>query len=138
MKKLFGTDGIRGEANFYPMTPEIALEVGRAVGYLFKNKNHHHGKVLIGKDTRLSSYLFENALTAGLCSAGVNVFLIGPIPTPGIAFLTMDMRADAGIMISASHNPYFDNGIKIFDHKGYKLSEEEEKKNRKPNLLRKF
>ncbi|MDM7203046.1 MAG: phosphoglucosamine mutase [Thermodesulfobacteriaceae bacterium] len=128
MKKLFGTDGIRGEANFYPMTPEIALEVGRAVGYLFKNKNHHHGKVLIGKDTRLSGYLFENALTAGLCSAGVNVFLIGPIPTPGIAFLTMDMRADAGIMISASHNPYFDNGIKIFDHKGYKLTEEEEEK----------
>lgn len=128
MKKLFGTDGIRGEANLWPMTPEIALKVGRAVGYLFKNENHHISKVLIGKDTRLSGYLFENALTAGLCSAGVNVYLVGPIPTPGIAFLTADMRADAGIMISASHNPYYDNGIKIFDQKGYKLSEEEEEK----------
>ncbi|MFN3406467.1 MAG: phosphoglucosamine mutase [Caldimicrobium sp.] len=124
MRELFGTDGIRGEANIYPLTPEIALKVGRAVGYLFKNKNNHTHKVIIGKDTRLSCYLFENALTAGLCSVGVNVYLIGPIPTPGVAFLTEDMRADAGIMISASHNPYYDNGIKIFDSKGFKLSEE--------------
>ncbi|MFN3921242.1 MAG: phosphoglucosamine mutase [Caldimicrobium sp.] len=128
MKKLFGTDGIRGEANLLPMTPEIAIKVGRAVGFLFKNKNNHISKVLIGKDTRLSGYLFENAITAGLCSVGVNVYLVGPIPTPGIAFLTADMRADAGIMISASHNPYYDNGIKIFDGKGYKISEEIEEK----------
>ncbi len=128
MKKLFGTDGIRGEANVYPLTPEIALQVGRAVGYLFKNQTHHQSKVIIGKDTRLSGYLFESALTAGLCSMGVNVYLIGPIPTPGIAFLTRDMRADAGIVISASHNPYYDNGIKIFDRDGFKLPDELEKK----------
>ncbi|MFN3505549.1 MAG: phosphoglucosamine mutase [Caldimicrobium sp.] len=127
MKELFGTDGIRGEANTFPLTPEIALKVGRAVGYLFKNNRNHTHKVLIGKDTRLSCYLFEYALTAGLCSVGVNVYLIGPIPTPGVAFLTGDMRADAGIMISASHNPYYDNGIKIFDSKGFKLSEDLEK-----------
>ncbi|MEZ0343721.1 MAG: phosphoglucosamine mutase [Caldimicrobium sp.] len=126
MKKLFGTDGIRGEANLFPMTPEIALQVGRAVGYLFKNKAHHQSKVIIGKDTRLSGYLFESALTAGLCSMGVNVYLVGPIPTPGIAFLTKDMRADAGIVISASHNPYYDNGIKIFNSEGFKLPDEKE------------
>ncbi len=128
MKKLFGTDGIRGEANLFPMTPEIALKVGRAVGYLFKNSKSHISKVLIGKDTRLSGYLFEYALTAGLASMGINVFLVGPIPTPGIAFLTTDMRAEAGIVISASHNHYYDNGIKIFDHQGFKLTEEEEAK----------
>ena len=127
MKRLFGTDGIRGEANLYPMIPEIALQVGRAVGYLFKNY-HHQSKIIIGKDTRLSGYLFESALTAGLCSMGVNVYLIGPIPTPGIAFLTKDMRADAGIVISASHNPYYDNGIKIFDNNGFKLPDELERK----------
>ncbi|MGC8872168.1 MAG: phosphoglucosamine mutase [Caldimicrobium sp.] len=127
MKRLFGTDGIRGEANLYPMIPEIALQVGRAVGYLFKN-HHHQSKIIIGKDTRLSGYLFESALTAGLCSMGVNVYLIGPIPTPGIAFLTKDMRADAGIVISASHNPYYDNGIKIFDNNGFKLPDELERK----------
>lgn len=127
MKKLFGTDGIRGEANLFPMTPEVALQVGRAVGYLFKNKNHHQSKVIIGKDTRLSGYLFESALTSGLCSMGVDVYLVGPIPTPGIAFLTKDMRADAGIVISASHNPYYDNGIKIFDKEGFKLPDELER-----------
>ncbi len=127
MKKLFGTDGIRGEANLFPMTPEIALQVGRAIGFLFKNKNHHQSKIIIGKDTRLSGYLFENALTAGLCAMGVNTYLVGPIPTPGIAFLTKDMRAEAGIMISASHNPFYDNGIKIFDKNGFKLPDSQEK-----------
>lgn len=126
MKKLFGTDGIRGEANLFPMTPEITLQVGRAVGYLFRNRNLHQSKIIIGKDTRLSGYLFESALTAGLCSIGVNVYLVGPIPTPGIAFLTKDMRADAGIVISASHNPYYDNGIKIFNNEGFKLPDEKE------------
>ncbi len=127
-KRLFGTDGIRGEANVFPMLPEIALQVGRAVGYLFKNSKGHMSKVIIGKDTRLSGYVFESALVAGLCSMGVSTWLIGPIPTPAIAFLTKDMRADAGIMISASHNPYYDNGIKIFNKDGYKLSDELEKK----------
>lgn len=126
-KKLFGTDGIRGEANIYPMLPEIALQVGRAIGYLFKNRESHLSKVIIGKDTRLSGYIFESALIAGLCSMGVSTWLIGPLPTPAIAFLTRDMRADAGIMISASHNPYYDNGIKIFNKDGFKLSDEMEK-----------
>ncbi|MBO8143737.1 MAG: phosphoglucosamine mutase [Thermodesulfobacterium sp.] len=127
-KKLFGTDGIRGEANVFPMLPEIALQVGRAIGYLFKNHNTHLSKVLIGKDTRLSGYVFESALVAGLCSMGVSALLVGPLPTPAIAFLTKDMRADAGVMISASHNPYYDNGIKIFDRSGYKLPDELEEK----------
>jgi len=128
MKRLFGTDGIRGEANLEPMTPELALQVGRAVGYLFWNHSNHLTKIIIGKDTRLSGYLFESAITAGLCSMGVQVYLIGPIPTPGIAFLTKDMRADAGIVISASHNPFYDNGIKIFDRNGFKLPDEAERK----------
>ncbi|WP_038057276.1 phosphoglucosamine mutase [Thermodesulfobacterium hydrogeniphilum] len=127
-KKLFGTDGIRGEANTFPMLPEIVLQVGRAIGYLFKNSNSHLSKVIIGKDTRLSGYIFESALVSGLCSMGISTWLIGPLPTPAIAFLTKDMRADAGIMISASHNLYYDNGIKIFDKNGYKLSDELEKK----------
>ncbi|QER42151.1 phosphoglucosamine mutase [Thermodesulfobacterium sp. TA1] len=127
-RKLFGTDGIRGEANFFPMLPEIALQVGRAIGFLFKNQNHHTTKVVIGKDTRLSGYVFESALVAGICSMGGYSLLVGPIPTPGIAFLTKDMRADAGIMISASHNPYYDNGIKIFGKDGFKLSDETEAK----------
>jgi phosphoglucosamine mutase len=127
-RKLFGTDGIRGEANVFPMLPEIALQVGRAIGYLFKNHNSHFSKVLIGKDTRLSGYVFESALVAGLCSMGVSALLVGPLPTPAIAFLTKDMRADAGVMISASHNPYYDNGIKIFDKDGYKLPDELEEK----------
>lgn len=127
-KKLFGTDGIRGEANVFPMLPEIALQVGRAIGFLFKNQNHHITKVVIGKDTRLSGYIFESSLVAGLCSMGGYSLLVGPIPTPGIAFLTKDLRADAGIMISASHNPYYDNGIKIFGKDGFKLSDETEAK----------
>jgi len=127
IKKLFGTDGIRGEANVFPMLPEIALQVGRAIGYLFKN-NVSVSKVIIGKDTRLSGYIFESALVSGLCSMGVYTWLVGPLPTPAIAFLTKDMRADAGIMISASHNPYYDNGIKIFGKDGYKLSDELEEK----------
>lgn len=125
-RKLFGTDGIRGEANVFPMLPELALQVGRAIGYLFKN--HAFSKVIIGKDTRLSGYVFEASLVAGLCSMGVSTWLVGPLPTPAIAFLTKDMRADAGIMISASHNPYYDNGIKIFDKEGFKLSDELEEK----------
>ncbi|NPA39608.1 MAG: phosphoglucosamine mutase [Thermodesulfobacteria bacterium] len=125
-RRLFGTDGIRGEANVFPMLPELVLEVGRAIGYYFKNKDSHIGKVIIGKDTRLSGYIFESALVAGICSMGVDCWLVGPIPTPGIAFLTKDMRADAGIMISASHNPYYDNGIKIFDKRGFKLPDEVE------------
>ena len=127
-RRLFGTDGIRGEANIYPMIPEIALQVGRAIGYLFKNKDDHPSKVIIGKDARLSGYVFEYALVAGLCSMGASTWLVGPLPTPAIAFLTKDMRADAGIMISASHNPYYDNGIKIFDRTGFKLPDEVEEK----------
>ncbi len=128
MRKLFGTDGIRGEANLFPMIPEIALQVGRAIGYLFRDHSQHHQKVIIGKDTRLSGYIFETALTSGICSMGADVYLVGPLPTPAIAFLTKDMRARAGIMISASHNPYYDNGIKIFDHTGSKLPDELEER----------
>jgi len=126
MRKLFGTDGIRGKANVFPMLPEIALQVGRAIGYLFKGGSIHHQKIIIGKDTRISGYIFETALTAGLCSMGIDVYLVGPLPTPAIAFLTKDMRARAGIVISASHNPYYDNGIKVFDHSGTKLPDEME------------
>ncbi len=123
MGKLFGTDGIRGRANEWPMTPEVALLVGRAVGYLFRSKAGRH-RVLIGKDTRLSGYLLENALASGLCSVGAEALLVGPLPTPAIAFLTVDMRCDAGVVISASHNPYYDNGIKVFGRDGFKLSDE--------------
>jgi phosphoglucosamine mutase len=126
MDKLFGTDGIRGTANIHPMTAETALSVGRAAAHLCKRHNKRH-KIVIGKDTRLSGYMVENALTAGICSMGVDVLLLGPIPTPGVAFITDSMRADAGIVISASHNPYQDNGIKIFTEKGFKLSYEFEK-----------
>jgi len=127
MRKLFGTDGIRGIANVYPMTTEIAMQLGRAVAYIFKNKNRRH-KILVGKDTRLSGYMLETSLTSGICSMGVDVLLVGPIPTPGIAFLTTDMRADAGIVISASHNPFQDNGIKIFCRDGFKLPDEKEER----------
>lgn len=127
MGKLFGTDGIRGLANKYPMTPEIALRVGRACGYFFKNGKKKH-KILVGKDTRISGYILETALTAGICSMGVDCVLTGPIPTPGIAFLTQSIRADAGIVISASHNPFYDNGIKIFGGDGFKLSDDIEEK----------
>ena len=118
---LFGTDGIRGEVNTYPMLPDMALRLGLAAGTYFRTHSQRRHRVVIGKDTRLSGYLFENALTAGLCAAGMDVLLVGPLPTPAIAFLTTDMRADAGIVISASHNPYQDNGIKFFDHNGFKL-----------------
>ena len=120
--KYFGTDGIRGTVNQFPMTAEIALKVGTAIGAQFKNGTHRH-RVVIGKDTRLSGYVIEPALTAGLAAAGMDVFLVGPIPTPGVAMLTKSLRADIGIMISASHNPYCDNGIKIFNAHGKKLSD---------------
>ncbi|MBN1664212.1 MAG: phosphoglucosamine mutase [Deltaproteobacteria bacterium] len=120
MGKLFGTDGVRGVANEYPMTAEMALNIGRATAYMFKRKGHHP-KILIGKDTRLSGYMLENALVSGICSMGVDAILVGVIPTPGIAYLTSSMRADAGIVISASHNPFQDNGIKIFSGDGFKL-----------------
>jgi len=120
MRKLFGTDGIRGVANIYPMTTEIAMQIGRAIAFIVKNRNGRH-RIVIGKDTRLSGYMIENALAAGICSMGVDVLLVGPLPTPGIAFITTSMRADAGVVISASHNPFQDNGIKIFSHDGFKL-----------------
>ena len=121
-RKYFGTDGIRGRANGV-ITPELALKVGQAVGLTFQKGEHRH-RVLIGKDTRLSGYMIENALTAGFTSVGMDVLLTGPIPTPGVAMLTRSMRADLGVMISASHNPYDDNGIKLFGPDGYKLSDE--------------
>ena len=127
MRKLFGTDGIRGVANVHPMTTEIAMQLGRAVAHIFKNKDRRH-RILIGKDTRVSGYMLETALASGICSMGVDVLLVGPMPTPGIAFLTTDMRADAGIVISASHNPFQDNGIKIFCRDGFKLPDEKEKR----------
>jgi phosphoglucosamine mutase len=120
MRKLFGTDGIRGVANVYPMTVEVALQLGKGCAYIFKDKNKRH-KIVVGKDTRLSGYMMETAITAGICSMGGDVILVGPLPTPGIAFITTSMRADAGIVISASHNAYQDNGIKIFSGNGFKL-----------------
>ncbi|MFU8818434.1 MAG: phosphoglucosamine mutase [Desulfurivibrio sp.] len=125
MRRLFGTDGIRGEANLYPMTTEIAMQVGRGIAFLVKRQRRRH-RIVIGKDTRLSGYMIENALAAGICSMGVDILLVGPLPTPGIAFITTSMRADAGLVISASHNPFQDNGIKIFGHDGYKLPDAEE------------
>lgn len=121
-KKLFGTDGVRGRANTFPMSAEIALLLGKAVAKLLKQKSEK-SRVVIGKDTRLSCYIFENALVSGLCSMGANTLITGPLPTPGVSFLTRAYRADAGIMISASHNPFYDNGIKIFDRDGFKLSD---------------
>ncbi len=125
MRKLFGTDGIRGVANIYPMTIEIAMQVGRAIAFIVKDKAKGH-RIVIGKDTRQSCYMLENALAAGICSMGVDVLLVGPLPTPGIAFITTSMRADAGVVISASHNPFQDNGIKIFASDGFKLPDEVE------------
>ncbi|MFH1053411.1 MAG: phosphoglucosamine mutase [Candidatus Woesearchaeota archaeon] len=125
--KLFGTDGIRGKANSYPMTPEMAMKIGKAVAKIFRNGEKRH-KILIGKDTRLSGYIIETALTSGICSMGVDVYLVGPMPTPAIAYLTRSLGADASIMISASHNPADDNGIKFFSNKGFKLSKEIEEK----------
>jgi phosphoglucosamine mutase len=127
MGKLFGTDGIRGVANVHPMTTEMAMQLGRGTAYIFKNKEKRH-RIVIGKDTRLSGYMIENALVAGICSMGVDVLLVGPLPTPGIAFITSSMRADAGIVISASHNPFQDNGIKIFSGDGFKLPDQLENK----------
>ncbi|WP_428541891.1 phosphoglucosamine mutase [Profundibacter sp.] len=122
--KLFGTDGVRGRANSYPMTAEIALKLGAAAGRYFRTDGQNRHRVVIGKDTRLSGYMLENALTAGLASTGMNVLLLGPVPTPAVGFLTRSMRADLGIMISASHNPHQDNGIKFFGPDGFKLSDE--------------
>ena len=124
-RKYFGTDGIRGQSNVFPMTPDLAMRVGVAVGTIFRNGAHRH-RVVIGKDTRLSGYMLENALVAGFTAAGLDVFLLGPIPTPGVAMLTRSLRADIGVMISASHNPFQDNGIKLFGPDGYKLSDEME------------
>ncbi len=124
MGSLFGTDGIRGEANQYPIIPEIMLQVGRAAARLLKH--NHRATIIIGKDTRISGDMIENALAAGICSAGGNVSLCGVMPTPAVAYLTRSRGYDAGIMVSASHNPYFDNGIKIFDKDGFKLSPDTE------------
>lgn len=126
MRKFFGTDGIRGQANSYPMTAEMALKVGMAAGLAFKNGGHRH-RVVIGKDTRLSGYMLENALVAGFTSVGMDVFLLGPLPTPAVAMLTRSLRTDLGVMISASHNPFQDNGIKFFGPDGFKLSDQIEK-----------
>ncbi len=125
-RRLFGTDGMRGKANHFPMTPELALKLGKATAIFFRKK-FRNPKIVIGKDTRLSGYMLETALTSGLVSMGANVLLVGPMPTPAISHLTRSLNADAGIMISASHNPAEDNGIKIFDSKGFKLSDEDEK-----------
>lgn len=125
MKKLFGTDGVRGVANEEPMTGEMAMQIGRATAYLFRSKKGRH-RIVVGKDTRLSGYMLETALASGICSMGGDVLLVGPLPTPGIAFITVDMRADAGVVISASHNPFNDNGIKIFSGNGFKLPDEME------------
>jgi len=124
VRSYFGTDGIRGTANRV-ITPELALKVGQAAGLVFQNGDHRH-RVLIGKDTRLSGYMIENALVAGFTSVGMDVLLTGPIPTPAVGMLTRSMRADLGVMISASHNPYEDNGIKLFGPDGYKLSDQVE------------
>ncbi|MGJ8547055.1 MAG: phosphoglucosamine mutase [Sulfitobacter sp.] len=123
MTKLFGTDGVRGTANIYPMTAEMALRIGAAVGTYFRRDGAVAHRVVIGKDTRLSGYMFESALTAGLTSTGMNVLLLGPVPTPAVGLLTRSMRADLGVMISASHNPASDNGIKFFGPDGFKLSD---------------
>src|SRR6187402_2882733 len=125
-RKYFGTDGIRGRANG-TITPELALKVGQAAGLVFKRGDHRH-RVLIGKDTRLSGYMIENAMVAGFTSVGMDVLLTGPMPTPAVGMLTRSMRADIGVMISASHNPYHDNGIKLFGPDGFKLNDDIESK----------
>ncbi len=126
-QKYFGTDGIRGKANSFPMTPDFAMKVGMAVGVLFRSQ-HQSCRVVIGKDTRLSGYMLENALVSGFTAAGMEAFLLGPVPTPAVAMLCRSLRADIGVMISASHNPFYDNGIKLFGPDGFKLSDEVEKK----------
>jgi len=125
MRKLFGTDGVRGTANVHPITTEMAMKLGRAAAHVFKKSGARH-RIVIGKDTRLSGYMLESALTSGICSMGVDVLLVGPLPTPGIAFITRSLRADAGVVISASHNPFEDNGIKFFSRDGLKLPDEVE------------
>ncbi|WP_254474956.1 phosphoglucosamine mutase [Bartonella sp. B1098] len=127
VQKYFGTDGIRGKANSFPMTPDFAMKVGMAVGVLFRS-HHQSRRVVIGKDTRLSGYMLENALVSGLTAAGMEVFLLGPVPTPAVAMLCRSLRADLGVMISASHNPFYDNGIKLFGPDGFKLSDDMEAK----------
>jgi phosphoglucosamine mutase len=132
-QKIFGTDGVRGTANVEPVTAETALKLGRAAAHVFKNlesqsRGRGKHKIVIGKDTRLSGYMLENALAAGVMSLGADVLLIGPLPTPGVAYITRSLRADAGIVLSASHNPYEDNGIKFFRHDGYKLDDEIEQR----------
>src|SRR2546423_9204066 len=127
-KKIFGTDGVRGTANIEPVTAETALKLGRAADHVFRNveanpRGHAKHKIVIGKDTRLSGYMLENALSSGILSMGVDVLFIGPLPTPGVAYVTRSLRADAGIVITASHNPYDDNGIKFFRADGYKLDD---------------
>src|SRR5216110_3395582 len=131
-KKIFGTDGVRGTANIEPVTAETALKLGRAAGHVFKNiapqsRDRGRHKIVIGKDTRLSGYMLENAISSGILSMGVDVLFIGPLPTPGVAYVTRSLRADAGIVITASHNPYDDNGIKFFRADGYKLDEKIER-----------
>jgi phosphoglucosamine mutase len=130
MSRLFGTDGIRGIANEHPMLPEIALQLGKALAYILRkntqNKSGHRYKIIIGKDTRISCYMIEEALSAGICSMGVDAYMIGPMPTPAVSFLTRAMRCDAGVVISASHNPFMDNGIKIFSSDGFKLPDSKE------------
>ncbi len=123
-RKLFGTDGVRGTANVHPMTAEVALALGQAAAHVFRQTGDRRHRILIGKDTRLSGYMFEDALASGICSMGVDVIHVGPMPTPAMAFLTTDMRCDAGVMITASHNPYQDNGIKFFGRDGFKLADE--------------
>jgi phosphoglucosamine mutase len=126
--KLFGTDGVRGKANVHPMTAETALSLGQAIAHVFNRQSGMRHRIIIGKDTRLSGYLFEDALAAGICSMGADVIQVGPMPTPGMAFLTADMRCNAGVMISASHNSYQDNGIKFFSSDGFKLPDELEER----------
>ena len=125
MRKYFGTDGVRGQANQFPMTPDFALKLGQAAATIFKRGIKKH-KIVIGKDTRISSYMFEYAIASGICSMGMDVVLVGVLPTPAISFITRSLRADAGIVISASHNQYYDNGIKFFSNDGYKLPDEVE------------
>ncbi|HZL78805.1 MAG TPA: hypothetical protein VFC17_08120, partial [Candidatus Limnocylindrales bacterium] len=132
-KKIFGTDGVRGTANVEPVTAETALKLGRAAAHVFKNleaqpRGRGKHKIVIGKDTRLSGYMLENAISSGILSMGVDVLFIGPLPTPGVAYVTRSLRADAGIVITASHNPYADNGIKFFRADGYKLDDKIEDK----------
>jgi phosphoglucosamine mutase len=127
-RRLFGTDGVRGVANFEPITSETALRLGRSLAYVFRASAGRHRRILIGKDTRLSGYMLETAMASGICSMGADVWLVGPMPTPGIAFLTRSMRADAGVVISASHNPFADNGIKFFSREGFKLDDATERR----------